>query len=164
MGIQLKMKFIKCLILFTCFAVVLLSSSSKVKSSGEPSRYPFNKAVFDTNTVKKCAYFELGYYWNSKIAHFRCKNANREWVKLEIDMNSFIGNSGGKMVRGHGYYASCKDYYMDRYGKKKGYFLENVKMEKIVILLQVLILGISWYGKEINYLLKNKYYFIFAKI
>merc|ERR1711957_417364 len=128
---KIKMKFIKFVITFTCFAVVLLSSSSKDKSSGEPRKdsqasldamrsNAYRPEVFNTNTFDKCVLFELGRYWNKKIVHFRCRKANRDFIKLKINMNSFIGNSGGKMVRGSGYYRSCKDYHMGSYGKKKG--------------------------------------------
>ena len=136
------MKLIKTLIIFTCFAIVYLSSSlrrdqdqevekrgcsscrrrrraarlvaRKKAAAARLARY--NQQWFDNDTISKCSQFTNGDWWGRKTAYFNCVNSYGESVRQTINMNTFIGNTNGRLVRGSGYWSSCDDTKISRTG------------------------------------------------
>ena len=138
------MKLIKTLIIFTCFALVYLSSSlrrdqdqeeesekrgcsscrrrrkakrlaaQKVALEARNARY--DQKVFDSNTIDQCYQFTNGDWWGRKNAYFYCVNSYGETVRQKINMNTFIGNTNGNLVKGSGYWDSCDDTKISKKG------------------------------------------------
>merc|ERR1711957_526076 len=48
--------------------------------------------------------------WNRSWAYFTCVNSYQEEKKgITLNMNDFVGNTNGKLVKGSGYWNSCDD-------------------------------------------------------
>ena len=67
----------------------------------------YNKGVFDSDTAKNCRRFTNGNWYNRKYAYFYCVDSYKEEQKQKINMNNYVGNSNGKLVKGSGYWDSC---------------------------------------------------------
>merc|ERR1712160_10699 len=76
-----------------------------------------DKGVFESNTISACKNFDNGNLWNRNWAYFTCVNSYQEEKKgITLNMNDFVGNPNGKLVKGSGYWNSCDDTSITKAG------------------------------------------------
>ena len=101
------MKIIKYIVAFTLSVVVSLTSLS-TKRNAKYNKNKIESGKFDSCWKFSLANFILRPEKVRTILNFYCKNANQEYELHRINMNDYIGNNNGKMVKGSGYSKSKK--------------------------------------------------------
>merc|ERR1711957_925615 len=110
----------------------------------------FNKAVFDSNTASACKWFTNGSMWNRNWAYFTCVDSYQENEEQTIDMNNFVGNTNGKLVKGSGYWDSCSGTSLTKAGVLHA-TCEDKKGDSVKTSIDIKTL-LSWQG---NYLSRS---------